>query len=516
MPHHRARPDWKCLLLAFGLVAGFASGAEAQLEQGTIFNQIFNVGGVGVRNDFSQAGATGSVGCGSAIGSGLTDTLNQALNQNVPVGSEDNLPIGQRRELWRFCDAMTDWGGAWTVQNITPGAERGQNTGFAPADRFGQADVAKSMANWQLGSVAARMQQIRAARLDRQDDSSYALARGEGELRMPAITPAAPGPAQTPQSFAERDDQRQRVSDAAFADLLREGLNAGDDALGVDGLGLFLTGRYVRLNQDTTLNELGSTTNGGGFTLGADYRLLPSLVLGGAFGFNHYATDFSANAGSSDINDYAFMVFGSFFINDTFYVDGQLRGSYLTTDTTKLTPTLDGGPTFLPQTSDPDGWTISGDVAAGAELPWKSLLVNPYVRLGVYHSSIDEFSERGGDGSLSLRVNDQSVTSLPLTLGTSIVYNFSTSAGVISPYVRGQYLHEFLDQAAIVSGFLQVIPTAQFSIRPNAVDRNYGTVGVGASMTFAKGWAGFVDYDALVGYFALTTHTATIGIRKEL
>ena len=128
---------------------------------------------------------------------------------------------------------------------------------------------------------------------------------------------------------------------------------------------------------------------------------------------------------------------------------------------------------------------------------------------------VAQVSERGGDGSQPVcqGTNRHVLAADPRRTAS---YNFSTAAGVVSPYVRGHYMHEFLDQAAIVSGFLQVIPGARFSLRPNSVDRNYGSVGVGAAMTFAKGWAGFVDYDALVGFFALTTHTATIGIRMEL
>ena len=238
--------------------------------------------------------------------------------------------------------------------------------------------------------------------------------------------------------------------------------------------------------------------------------------MGGAFGFNHYASDFSRNAGSSDINDYAWMLFGSYYFRDKYYVDATLRSSYLETDNVKRVPNFDNGPAFAPQKSDPNGWTISSDIGVGAELSRGALLLNPYARLGVYHTSIEKFRERGGDGSLSLSFDEQQVSSLPLTLGATAVYYVSTPAGVIAPYVRIQYLHEFLDQATSAKGFLTVIPDARFSIDPNSTDRDYGSVGIGASMTLKLGWSGFVDYDTLVGFSALESHALTFGVRKQL
>ncbi len=140
-----------------------------------------------------------------------------------------------------------------------------------------------------------------------------------------------------------------------------------------------------------------------------------------------------------------------------------------------------------------------------------AILLNPYARLGVYHTDIENFREHGGDGSMSLEFDGQDVTSLPLTLGGSVVYSISTSRGIIAPYLCVEYLCEFLDQAADAKGFLSVIPGARFKIEPNSTDRDYGTVGAGLSMTLRCGWSGYVDYDALVGYSHLDSHTATFG-----
>jgi outer membrane autotransporter protein len=514
---HRLRPHLSVALLAIAIATLVAPAVQAQRRQGNLFNDnLFNIGGAGARGG-SDPETRGSVGCGGAWGDALTDLLNDKLNQNVS-GENALLPLGQRRELWRFCDSMTNAGGGWDVDTfVTLDQEQQQNEGYAPAEMFGQSDVAQSIAGWQMTAVANRVQQVRTTMRGLPTSESYGLARDGGEGRVSAVASAAPPSLFPPMNFAEMDRERQRASSPGLiANLMSEGVSTQGNTFGIEGLGAFMSGRYVRLEGDTTSRELGSNTDGGGFTLGMDYRIGSRGLVGVGFGYNHYKTKFSRGGGKSDIDDIAGLVFGSYFVTDSLYVDATLRGSGIKTDNEKRTPTLDGGPDFAKQKSDPDGWTISSDVGVGMDFPYKSVVFNPYGRLGVYHTKIDGFTESGGDDSLSLVIGKQEVTSLPLTLGASVVHAISTRYGVVAPYLRIQYLHEFLDQAAEVKGFLKVIPEASFTIKPNKIDRDYGTIGFGASMTFQKGWSGYADYDALIGFRALDSHTLTFGLRKEL
>lgn len=510
------RPLVVTTVIVLSTTAFFAPEARAQSRQGEIFNaDLFNVGGVGVRDDDDLEATRGSIGCGGEWGDRLTTILNEALNENV--AADTALLLGQRRDLWRFCDGMTNEGAGWDVNTvITPDEEHSQNAGYAPAEMFGQADVAQSIASGQVVAVANRVQQVRTAMRDRDVDPSYALTRTIGRTRAQRPTPTAFGSNLEPMNFKQREALRPVQSGSVIANALAQGMNSGDETFGIEGLGVFLSGRYIRVEADTTSRELGSNTDGGGFTLGTDYRIGSSFLVGAGFGYNHYSTDFSRDAGESDIDDFAGLLFGSAFIGENFYVDATIRGSHLKTDIKKRTPTLDGGPDFATQKSDPEGWTISSDLGAGAEMSLGPVLLNPYLRIGVYQTKIDGFTESGGDGSMSLVIESQKVTSLPMTLGASVVYYLSTPIGVVAPYLRAQYMHEFLDQADTVKGFLKIIPEAKFKLKPNSTDRNYGTIGTGASVSLARRWSGYLDYDALVGFSALESHTLTAGFRREL
>ena len=81
---------------------------------------------------------------------------------------------------------MTNQGGGWDVATtISPDEEHIQNAGFAPAEMFGQTDVAQSIASGQLVAVANRVPQVRTAMRNRDVDPSYALTRRLGGSRAP-------------------------------------------------------------------------------------------------------------------------------------------------------------------------------------------------------------------------------------------------------------------------------------------------------------------------------------------
>ncbi len=519
MPDVLRRATLVCGSLVAAAILMAPRGAIAQTASGQIFNQVFNVGGAG--NSGVNSGI-GSVGCGGNGGFELSTSLNAALGGNTLDGNQPNVAL--RRDLWRFCDNMTatqfgPGSGSWTSPFITPQQELVQNTGYAPAELFEQSDVMQSLGRWQSQNIGIRIQQLRLATRGGQTNPEVTIAKQQSR---PDAALTLPGLIEKERAgFFDLDGRLEAANRALMNDLENISFSSTTDVFGVEGLGYFANGRYYRLDADDTPQQLGSTTNGGGFTLGIDYRLSENTFVGGAFGYSHFATDFNFNLGNSTTNDYAFMAFGNHYftavplVGNMLYVDGTIRGAYTSFDQTKFIPTLDGGPGFTPRTSDPSGGSFSVDAGVGLDWSHAAWRVNPYTRLRVTYTTIGAFNEVGGDGTLNLAIQDQSVTSVPLTLGTSVGYGFSTGKGVISPYVRFEYLHEFNDQLPQITGSLIALPGAIFTLPPGTIDRNYVQVGGGATMALAGGWSGFVDYDILLAYTALTTQTVTAGVRRD-
>lgn len=491
-----------------------SAAANAQSAAGQVFLQVFNVGSpeesVG-QGGQPFGGIIGSVGCGGTGpgggdngGADLIAVLNQALD--TPGFDDSAVPLEQRRDLFRFCDNLTANDGlgtmGWDNQNGSGGENFSQQEGLAPDQLFSQTDQSASLTRIQVNNVAMRVKQMRLARRGLEDLGSYAFTRGDDETQS------------LQDSFGLHETQN--VNDGEiFAQALKRGFSAGDGLFGIEGLSAFVNGEYTHVDADSSSREVGSDSDGGGFTVGMDKQLGENAFAGLAFGYSRLDTDYDHNLGDADLDDYTFSAYGSVFFDERFYADGIVTGSILRFDQTRKIPAA-LGPGFKDLDSEPDGWNITTDMGLGGEFKLEQLgpvELNPYLRVAVAYTDIDGFSEDGS--SLALKVRSQDNTSVTSTLGMSTSLPLSTSFGVVAPYLRGEYVHEYNDQADNLRGNLAIVPQAGFKIRPNSTDRDYGTAGAGVAATFGEGLSAFADYDVLLGFSNLVVHQVTAGGRIE-
>jgi len=97
---------------------------------------------------------------------------------------------------------------------------------------------------------------------------------------------------------------------------------AGDDSF--DRLGVFVNGDIGYGNRRTTTNEVGYNLNTHGVTAGVDYRFTDNFVLGTAFGYNNATSAYYSNLGKLETNSYSGAIYGSFFTESGFFIDGIL------------------------------------------------------------------------------------------------------------------------------------------------------------------------------------------------
>lgn len=84
------------------------------------------------------------------------------------------------------------------------------------------------------------------------------------------------------------------------------------------------------------------------------------------------------------------------------------------------------------------------------------------------------------------------------------------------PQIRGEWVHEYADDDRDIGVFMLNDPSRfPFDVQTENPDRNYATLGVDMSMTFAGGFAVFTAYESLVGYERVTSHEFTLGGRIE-
>lgn len=475
-----------------------------------------------------DAGGTSMPGCGGAGGgNALIASLNTALGQSI---NEDNgsTPVESRRTAYRICDIQTPTGAnGWTGDaSVTVGQAAIQAIAFAPEEVFATMDNANASFDMQTANVARRLSLVRLARrMDR---------KAAEELAKSALptTPRNPG---TATGFADRGPVSTTQADRSERLLLalQEGINAGDE-IGGDGFGFFLNGRVHIVTGEGNEAERASDGFGGGVTLGADKAINDELFAGVAMGYTHIDTNYNNSASDSSLDAVMVSLYGAHFPTDDLFIDGSISVAYLGLETSNEIIISDGGPSVPSLDGEADGANFGFDVGVGysqdgAELArlvsldqlaeieeLAALTFEPFARLSVLYTYIEDFTQSGGDGSLNLDIDEQENTSVTASFGFRTDYAVSTRVGVLTPYVRVAYVHEFVEQNDDLQITSTTAPGApSFKLKPQATDSHYANVGLGVSATLGQGFSEFIDYDVVAGHDNVTIHQLTAGVRLE-
>ena len=303
---------------------------------------------------------------------------------------------------------------------------------------------------------------------------------------------------------------------AASRDGWLSGGAAGDDA--GNALGFFVNGNYAFNEKDQTSNESGFESDTYGVTAGLDMQVSAPLLLGAAFTYTSAEADIVANGGTMETDSYGGFAYGTYTFAAGGYLDGMVGYTRNGHDQTRnLAYTLG---TTVNQTafSDLDSREVAGSLKLGFDHANGNWVLGPYARLDVADVQIDGYNERmsnptaAGSG-LALQIDDQSYTSIMTAFGASAGYLSTQSWGTWYPQVLIEYVHEFDNDAANITGRYVDAPTFSFSMPIDDPDRNFAHVGVSSSFVMNSGVSAFAAYQALVGYEDLTTHLVQVGMR---
>ncbi|MGB5742853.1 MAG: autotransporter outer membrane beta-barrel domain-containing protein [Sedimenticolaceae bacterium] len=308
---------------------------------------------------------------------------------------------------------------------------------------------------------------------------------------------------------------------------------AGDALAG--GWGFFVNANYATGDRDRTDREDEFDYDAYGATVGADYRLDDNNIVGGMVGYGNVDADFDSNnnfstspgdspGGKVDADSWGIALYGTHY-QENFYIDGLI--GYTRTDyDMKRKISLPLGPdpgdsaaaiaTNRTARGDTDSDSFTVGVGGGLDLQAGSITYGPFARLTYQETKIDDYKENNAEG-LNLTVDDQDWDSLTSTLGGGASYASSQDWGVLIPFARVAWVHEFENDSQKMKAFYTVDPQQNNLVaQTDDPDRDYFELGIGVSAVMRGGLQAFFDYQTLLGYRDLTDHVFTIGIRSEL
>ena len=300
--------------------------------------------------------------------------------------------------------------------------------------------------------------------------------------------------------------------------------------------GVFLSGSGVSGDRDATEREAAFDFDGWDLVGGLDYRFADELFAGLAVGYSTTEAEIEQNLGDVDVDGYGFSLYGTYYVKN-FYIDAI--GTYAQRDYTTVrnlrysVPKFAQDPTPGPVTNvnqsfvgDPGATDYDLFVGVGYNYYKQGFNLTPYLNLRYIDSQIDGYTERNqtpntnsGFG-LPLTVEEQAITSLTSRLGGQISYAVGTQAGILAPYVRFDWEHEFKnDERTFRARFASVGPqydsTNVIDITTDAPDQDFFNLGLGMSATFPHGVMAYIDYATLLGLADTTSHRLAAGIRYE-
>ncbi|WP_416356551.1 putative Ig domain-containing protein [Aureimonas phyllosphaerae] len=229
-----------------------------------------------------------------------------------------------------------------------------------------------------------------------------------------------------------------------------------------------------------------------GVSGGIDYRFSPGLVAGFGVGYGRDATDVGDRGTESRGNSYSAAVYGSWTPLEGLYLDGLLGGSRLDFDSLRF---VTGEGALAAGTRE--GRQVFGSLTASYERRRDNWLLSPYGRVEVARSWLDEFTE-AGPSALNLTYGEQSVDTVAGVLGVRGSYSVDMDWGVLKPGFRAEYTHDFAGDSEVALGYAD-IGASPYTVRTDASEQDYVTLGLSLDADFASRWSAGLDYRTSFG-----------------
>jgi len=320
-------------------------------------------------------------------------------------------------------------------------------------------------------------------------------------------------------------------SDALDPSAGQYGGSAGDSLNGA--WGFFANANYSSGDRDTTAREDGFDYDTYGITVGTDYRMSESSVVGGLLSYERTNTDFNANnsfstspsgtpGGSVDADSWGIGLYGTHY-KDNYYVDGLIGYTLTDYDLDRRidmplgpNPGLAAIATNRRAKGSTDASTFSISVGGGMDFSEGSLSFGPFARASYENIDVDGYKESGAQG-LNLTVDGQDWDSLTTAFGGQVSYASSQDWGILGPYARLAWVHEFMNDSQSMSAFYTADPNKNKLISiTDDPDRNYFELNLGVSAVMKNGVQAFFDYQTLLDHRYVSDNSFTVGFRLEL
>ena len=385
------------------------------------------------------------------------------------------------------------------VQNLSAEEFTSFGTNFIQLNRF------------YIGNITRRLAALRPAIEESADD----VALNVGSLRTSAL-------------LSDRQSQRE------------QGGAAGDNEFADDTkrTGVFINGVYGAGDKDETARSSGFDHDSNVYTIGVDYLLDHTTIIGAALGYGTSTNDFNQAGGYLDVDTVSVSLYGSKYINDSWFIDGVIGYGKSDYDSRRnLSYTANGVRVDQSAIGETDGDQILFSLGVGKS--WsRGVEWDLSGRVNYLTGDVDRFTETinntAGPGfGLALEIDDQDYTSVTSDINLRISKAFSQNFGVLVPSLSLSWLHEFEENndslrarfindpfsidftQSGISGVTDGAAPTIFEVPLDNNDSNYGQLTLGLNVLFPNDVTLYLNANTFLGLEDIDYQFYSIGLRKD-
>jgi outer membrane autotransporter protein len=223
--------------------------------------------------------------------------------------------------------------------------------------------------------------------------------------------------------------------------------------------------------------------------------------------------------GALDTDAYALSFYGSVYAAKNFYFDAIVNAASSSFAAERNISYADGvGLVTADARGDTSGLTLSVGASAGYDVLIAGLTVSPNIGAFYIDATVDAFTERGA-GGLNFIYDRQDFQSLTVNLGLRATYSLNLPWGVALPHLRVDYVRELEDDADVFGVRLASDPDGSAAppilIETANPDPSYWRLAGGFSVQLRHGISGYIEYQRLQGYEAITFQDLSVGLRLQ-
>lgn len=195
--------------------------------------------------------------------------------------------------------------------------------------------------------------------------------------------------------------------------------------------GVWVTGFGDFVSVDSEADRIGYNFTTGGVSLGVDYRVTDSFVIGAMFNYAH-TWDNIQGGEYADVDTGRGGIYATYFVRG-FYIDGGAYGGYNSYDTSR--------PSLGTAKGSTDGEEYSLFASTGYDFHFGQLSIGPVGSIQYTNVYINGFSEQGGFEPL--QVHSETKESLRTDLGARMWYVWNVGRIAVVPALKAVWEHEF-------------------------------------------------------------------------